>query len=69
MKKIIPAAIVALSFVCSACVEEGFTKVFSCEPDYPYFSKITHKCYASESAMVDDEKSFKLENESQNESE
>lgn len=67
MKKIIPAVIVALSFVFSACVEEGFTKVFSCEADYPYFSKITHKCYASESAMLDDEKNFKLENETEGE--
>lgn len=63
MKKLIPAVIAALSFVFSACVEEGFTKVFSCEPEYPYFSNITHKCYATEEALVEDESNFSLENE------
>ena len=50
MKQILWSLAVVIPFLTTACTEDGFTKVFECTEEYPYFSKYTHQCYSSESA-------------------
>ncbi|MBQ9817443.1 MAG: hypothetical protein IJM59_08285 [Proteobacteria bacterium] len=48
-----------VAFFAMSCAEEGFTKIFECQEDYPYFSTVTHRCYKSPENRADAEKNYK----------
>lgn len=53
MKKcILSVLFVSAASMSLACSEEGYIKVFKCNPTYPYFNVADNHCYTSEEAAA-----------------
>lgn len=53
MKKcILFVLLVSAASMSLACSEEGYIKVFKCNPTYPYFNVADNHCYTSEEAAA-----------------
>ena len=63
MKQLCGFLLALLPFLMSACTEEGFVKIFECDPVSPYFSTYTHKCYKTEAERnaADEERKIQME--------
>ena len=46
---VLMTSIAAMGF---ACIDEGYIKVFKCNPAYPYFNVVDNHCYTSEEAAA-----------------
>ena len=46
---VLMTSIAAMGFACS---DEGYIKVFKCNPAYPYFNVVDNHCYTSEEAAA-----------------
>ena len=53
MKQFVFLALLALiAATGAACSDDGFIKVFECNPTYPYFNVVDNHCYTSEEAAA-----------------
>ena len=53
MHRFILPAVVALVAVCGAgCSDDGYIKVFKCNPTYPYLNTVDNRCYKDEAAAT-----------------